>query len=1182
MNPLFQVHIEHIGRGTDRVPHRVTLQALRRNFTPNTTDLAIRRNLVSLMVNRTITAVQAVRAWNTVTAKRRVIGFLQGVNIENGASSIGRESIRVRDLTMRLFERLMADIHESNMDVQLEDIEWSFIISPSSFEIGGAPKDGVVIKPEYIVPKSCDPTWEHQEYEGTPLNCAAFAICYTRYKNLHRTPKQRLEAARKAAATLQDDMDWAKCISIAELGTYVNTHPYTRLTVICPQFYDHSNMTYTGASWSDADKHLFIVYDPTQQHFGTGGKPQQLMRAYANRKNIRYCTQCCIAYKEDLEHACDEQDEEVVEHARKRRATKCKLCNVFGVHKCHLRQCWTCQAVYKHDYSRPHRCIIYKNPERSESQKFVKQGEAADRRQYHLWSFDFESRMHRIPGSQTIEFVTDHATNSFSLDQNGEIEFITVEKSQHIVNMVVFKDVFSDDDPIVYTGDDALARFILFMSAHNGGRNICVAHNAAGYDTRLLFEEATKLVPDAVEILPITRGCKFMQLTIGRTIYRDSLLHLKGSLRNLAKDFLGDTVNLRKGHFPHLFNTDENRAYVGPIPHKRYFDGVSVMRSQQEFDEFNAWHDSHTGDWNFMQELESYCVNDVVVLAAIMKEYDTILMDKFDMSPWFNATSPSYVHEVFLRRLSGDLNLPEDIDKSSQEYQDIIQEHSKNFWTVLAPSEYWFARCALRGGRTEIRKIYHHVPNAEWERGVRIRYQDIVSMYPYVQAVEEYPVGPPTICIYDTDFYPCYMHRNVQEPRCACPLSSKLRKPDTRLTIKVIDRQPTVHDILSDSAFFGVVCATVTPPKDMFHPVLVVWDEESGKCTAGLNKITAGVFTSVEFKVAIEHGYTLDKLHRVDKYKAAPSLWAPTLKDLFIEKMANSEGVPSIENQDRLVDGYEKAFGMGEAVRESFPRWGKNNARKQTAKIQLNSGWGKHAERPIMPEVKIMDTQSCEDVYTLFQNISFNNYQLLDTMSLGESKTFYKYRVEGGEVDPNLHKAYLPAAIFVPAYGRLMLWTQLHKLGKRVLMHDTDSIIYLYDPDDYNIPCGDVWGEWDVEKIDSANGGIRTFFGLCPKSYGIKTANGKSMIKLKGLSLKHSTRDIINFEVLEDLLKEYLDTGIAPTPVKVPQMSFTYRIGHTMTTRYFLKDAAFKPECLKGVLDRDGVLFPFGFQNITS
>lgn len=117
------------------------------------------------------------------------------------------------------------------------------------------------------------------------------------------------------------------------------------------------------------------------------------------------------------------------------------------------------------------------------------------------------------------------------------------------------------------------------------------------------------------------------------------------------------------------------------------------------------------------------------------------------MSPWFNATAPSFVHEMILTKLSFELELGE----IEEDYRPAhVLDLAKNkFWAVLKPNEYWFARRALRGGRTEIKQIYKKISDEDWARGVRIRYQDICSEYPYNQIVNDYPVGLPKVLFFN-------------------------------------------------------------------------------------------------------------------------------------------------------------------------------------------------------------------------------------------------------------------------------------------------------------------------------------------------------------------------------------------------------------------------------------------------
>ena len=63
--------------------------------------------------------------------------------------------------------------------------------------------------------------------------------------------------------------------------------------------------------------------------------------------------------------------------------------------------------------------------------------------------------------------------------------------------------------------------------------------------------------------------------------------------------------------------------------------------------------------------------------------------------------------------------------------------------------------------------------------------------------------------------------------------------------------QWTSEEILRKRDFFGIVCASLDPPRNMYHPVLVVFDEKLGKSIAACEPIVEGVFTSIEFVVAL-------------------------------------------------------------------------------------------------------------------------------------------------------------------------------------------------------------------------------------------------------------------------------------------------------------------------------------------
>ena len=1177
--PHYQAQVTHV----QGVPAHVTLRLVHPGG-PFVPDFTICLLISQALATATAAAVSQHMGWSQIRAMDHTLGtlylitgYVQATNLVGGGSQLTGNSIPLRSVNVALIEALMAKIQESNADLGFYDIEWAFIIDPNSLVLGGAAK---LKPPPYVANSRGISTWSSQTFNGVTLNCAAYALAYA----ITPRPSDRPNIVKNCALGFMTKYGWGSHVSAAALQEWLLDHDAYRLTILLPKSHHHDQLTFVGRNYvaTNTQKRIYLVYDVNQNHYGLTYGPGELFGRVYNSTSWRFCHDCLTAHGPF--HTCRCEDATV----RKKSyvAKECTTCHKINCDTGCPKNCSVCGAGFKKGYDREngegHRCIVY-SPKKA-IQEFWKAGdplvESYTKGPYMLWAYDLEAAIKRDPVQMVLNFETS-PEGGFAL-QGQEVKLVWLKKAHHDVNLVVFRNVFDPNSEQTFFGPDCLDRFIQFMLNHNGGRNICVAHNGSGYDSRLVFEAATKYVREDL-IKPLARGCKFLQLQVGRTIFRDSMLHLPGSLANLAVGFFGNNVDIRKGHFPHLFNSEENYDYVGPLPEKHYFDIAFMMRNQRQLDEFNAWHDERSGQgpWSFRNELEAYCQNDVKVLAALMLEYHTILVDKFKISPWFSTTAPAYVHTVVKQTLSDNLDLP-DREAEPREFAEIVENLAmREHWAVLLANEYWFARKALRGGRTDVRKVHHRVSNEDWAKGVRIRYQDIVSMYPYVQVAHDYPVGLPTVHVWDDAYYPCFNHRNPRQGNnlileCGCTKIQRERFRERMMTVLPPHPEPTVAEILADKDFFGIVCASLTPPTDLYHPVLVMWDEDAGKCIATLQPIKAGVFTSVEFKKALEKGYRLDKLHRFDQYHKAPGLWNPFIKNLYIEKMANSEPTPTVEVQNQLVQDYETFFGMGESVASSFNSWGDNPAKRQVFKIMLNSGWGKHCQRAVMGQMQLISHTDQDRMRDVFENASRGKVILKDYANVG-MHTMVRFEDLGESTKPNLHDSYLPAGLFVPAYGRMMLYEQLDKLGERVLYHDTDSIVYIYEPTLYNIPESDVWGKWSVEKFDYKNGGIRAFTGMGPKTYGMEAENGEKYIKAKGLSIKLAHGHIINYDVMEKMVTDYLETNEPPTPVSLPQFTFNYRPGNGMSTHQYLKQLTFKPKTLKGDLHPNGQLFPFGY-----
>lgn len=1143
---IFQQQVEVLPNGT---PRFLRLRYIFNTESSLSGPILLLQSLASQIQRFAIRYVQSLPGQSNRSAERilqEVKGYL-GLNYGDRYSRIDSftlaELIDENGYPTPLIEYLER-VQQSSAEVTVETAEWLFFFDTDTFQLGG----GGGRKP--FTCKYTKNTYKlsYQEYqdEQGPIACAAVALVCCMYYSQRRYDRS-ISRMKRDARALQTEMGWDQYVPLHVFSAFVKKYPQYRLTIVLPSESNLFDYTHEGA---DGSQDIYIGYD--KAHYFGLASPLQYLQAEKGKQYL-FCKTCCIAYNYLLrEHVCgDWMLNQPPVKKRRHQKRWCPTCQEqYERHcSCNTKHCRNCDAYTP--YQEEHRCILIDI--KRTKKEYVMPDSTLDGKRVALWAYDIESQVH------TIEETVEETVPNEKIKKKTKTYTGTLK--EHKANLIVAQNVFTGERH-VWFGNDCLQHFLLFMKGYNRGNNLCYAHNGSGYDSRLLINEYLKRggIPDRL----ILRGTKILKMDLDGILFHDTMLHLPGSLRGLAKDYCGD-LHMEKGYFPHLFNSVDHYGYIGPIPEERYFDlDFSLSTKPQDLHEFKDWYTSWQGrtDWNFDEELKKYCINDVEVLAHIMKRYHEIVMNNYHFSPWFKTTGPGFVHDMILSTLTKELELP-DYKEQREEYASKIEDLAYNsYWAVLQEHEYDFARKALRGGRTEIRKLYHCVTDEEWDRGIRIRYQDICSQYPYQQAIHDFPVGIPTHYVWDLEY------------RC----------PNAIQDAPV----PTVEELLQPE-WFGVVCATVIAPR-MFHPVLIHFDSHLGKTVAKCGE-QKGYYTSVEFQCALRHGYRLVKLHRFDKYNRKPSLWREMISKLYLEKMASSNNLPSEEEQERLIEEYDQVFGIGDMMRDSFQqgRWGKNDARKKSAKTLVNSAWGKHAQRLNLPTtegVSIYDSARRKEIFHAAsrQTITIDRIHPHNTMDL------FVYQKQNQKLDYT--KTYLPAALFVPAYGRLQLWEQLHRLGDRVLMNDTDSIVYIYDPTQYNVPEGNRWGQWEIEDKDKKHGGIREFVGIGPKTYSFQCNDQYTETKCKGISIKYGVRDLVNHQTMKDLLIDEhdrlrIDFDERHHPKKdhtkqidVRQLQFSFQIGGKMKTRHSDKILKFGLNELKGELASDGRIYPFGYHNV--
>lgn len=841
-----------------------------------------------------------------------------------------------------------------------------------------------------------------------------------------------------------------------------------------------------------------------------------------------------------------------------RKPTRYFLILISGIHRCPL-------TISKDETTR-----VFKGDENEYLQSEIdeynksKKKHAKEKKQYELWVWDIESHF-VLTDEPTDQTEYDIETGEFVLADNTPILVKKATRLAQLGNYVYCKNVFTDTEYEF----NSLEAFIDFTQTNNEGYNYFLAHNSSGYDSRLLFEVVcTKL---KTEPSPLMKGSKFMRMEVGNSIFQDTLFHLNNSLKNLGKAY---GLPTEKGYFPHLFSTLENLDYEGPLPAKEYFDLAFTCKTEQDFIDFNKWHDEYNGTWNYLYQRKLYCRNDVIMLQQIVKIYHDEMINSLKqsypyltISPWFFPTMAGYVHKLQLRHL----HEGHYIDTMTPEQ---LVEYSKTTWVALEPEEHYFAKKALRGGMTNICKYIADGP---------IHYQDIQSAYPSVQMDVEnlYPVGAPIIEIYDQEHLPCGFCYALE--KCTHSIEQIKLNRENHKHKKVNIVYPTVPSNLDQffENFFGIATVDVTPPRDLYHPLIQDYDSKAKRVIGTLNPIKAITLPSNIINEAIKNGYIITKLYRADRYVAAESKFRNgLLGDMYVAKMKNSKPIPESEHS-RMKETFLSKFNIDLG---DMTLYKKNPVKKQVAKGPVTAAWGKHAESVDHDCSKVISYESNNGM-NFYETLLWNKSELTNVRIVGNN-TMFSYKENRVYNRPDTHRGYLPLAVFVTAYGRIKLWRQLIKIDPRgtprkdlrVLMYDTDSIVYLRNPSNYIIPEGDCLGDWETEDMEKEHGGIIGFRAIAPKSYAIICNDGYVSMKLKGAVLKYAHRNMMTHETMEQLVKSKQTND--HLVVKLPQLNFVYKMGHKnyMTTHHSIKVIQFNENDVKGNFSWDDYRgYPFGF-----
>jgi hypothetical protein len=447
---------------------------------------------------------------------------------------------------------------------------------------------------------------------------------------------------------------------------------------------------------------------------------------------------------------------------------------------------------------------------------------------------------------------------------------------------------------------------------------------------------------------------------------------------------------------------------------------------------------------------------------------------------------------------------------------------------VLKEHEFLTAKAAMFGGRTDVRRMH-----VEYEIGGSkyAKYLDVQSLYPAVQFYKPMPAGTPTI----------HQEFNIV---------------------------PEVSEMLN---WFGIVIVDIEPTKYLHHPVLV--HNRDGKLCATLKPLEKYACTCVELHEALRQDYKVTKVYEYHEYAQSTDMFKSYVRH-FLKLKIEASGLPrNIKNLDDF-EIYKQELKERLDIDVCYDDFKKNAGKKALAKLMLNSLWGKFAESKNYMKTALLD----QDTYSLLftgQVCSMFDVKFAHQFNNADIMVVYQ-NLQTALYDP--HKAKrtnMAMAAHVTAWGRLTLWSEMNKLGKQVLYHDTDSIIYEFDSNDstcYDIPEGQYLGEWEDE---TAGKPIVKFVSLGPKTYSYSyiDSNGEEVFesKCKGFTLNYANSQNVNYYSMVQLLKGEMEY------IKTQDVKFNWSKSSGQMATY-LQTKYLSGTYDKGYIDGDLCTYPFGYE----
>jgi len=248
---------------------------------------------------------------------------------------------------------------------------------------------------------------------------------------------------------------------------------------------------------------------------------------------------------------------------------------------------------------------------------------------------------------------------------------------------------------------DMLKTAVLSLFQKKYHNYIIYVHNLSFFDGIFLIKVFTQI--ENLNIRPLMKDGKMFNIELKykkiKINFRDSLLMLPNSLRNLSKQFDVES----KGIFPYDFvNIQNNLDYIGKIPTFKYFNDLTQSEYVKYYKSFK------NNKWNLKDETLKYCIQDCISLYQVINKFNMLIFEYFNLNIHRFATLSSLALGIYRSNYLKDYKIP-----------------------IISGKMFNDIRKSYTGGSTEMFIPY----------GENIYAYDVNSLYPTVMKQQDMPIG---------------------------------------------------------------------------------------------------------------------------------------------------------------------------------------------------------------------------------------------------------------------------------------------------------------------------------------------------------------------------------------------------------------------------------------------------------